>query len=428
MKTIAELEIYPTPNNGNGVRLPLCRDREMFTDKPMPLITYRGQQVQDVENYIAWLNDPSRQYMPKEKILGYLHYHSWQNVKPKEDEKGKAKTDEKSASKKKDQERWRGNMGQWLYEFWIEGNANNRPLNEHITVLCRLATTQGYSEKAIVKKVMAFISDLPSCATSSSSRLLKGKVHRIENVIRSTAKYACDNNGHQPDAKNSTEIFAAALMAWPGFDSLDKSTWKVPEAKTMVAQTAVSPNWTGDQRRRLIAFFRRPLFVKDDSLIIRLINGIVNLTIAKEKEGNGWGKEYLMKWMNDQFPEIKCAKDEKRQRIMRCLEEEGIIRAKFRGKGGMYATHWTLGTVAQQALGITANCPEQETISINQKSPQPSPITSIYYSSLFSDKDLLESGCKDGKGDDSELSSMVSTPNQPSEIRNGQWKEHEPDP
>ena len=384
MKTLAELEVYPT-QNGNGVRLPLCRDREMLLDKPLPLVTYRKKQVQDVEGYIRWLEDPNRQHLPKEKVLGYLHYHAWERTSLRVRAASKPST---SRAVQFDQRRWRGNMRRWLYEFWIEGNANGRPLNEHIAVLARLAAVQGYSEEEIRDCVNAFVRSLPKRADACSSRLMKGKFHQIENVVRSTAEYAYESNGHQPDPEGSTDIFAAALMRWPGFDALDMSTWTVP-----VTKTTVIPNWSDEQRRRLCAFFRRPLFVKDDDLIIRFINGIVNLTIAKEKEGHGWGKEYLLKWMISQFPEIKCAKDEKRQRIIKCLESEGIIQVLFRGRSGMYATHWSLGSVAKLALGMTDSDQEQEKASIIQEALLAPSITSIYYGSLFSDEDLLESGC-----------------------------------
>ena len=280
-------------------------------------------------------------------------------------------------------------MRRWLFEFWIEGNANDRPLNEHIAVLCRLAAAQGYSEPEIRKGINALVQALPACAKACSSRLLKRKYRKIDNLIRCTAKYAYQNNGHQRDAKASTEILAAALMRWPGFDSLDTSTWAAPAKKV-----TVTPNWSDQQRRRLCAFFRKPLFVKDDDLIIRFINGIVNLTLAKEKQGDGWGKEYLMKWMKDKFPEIACAKDEKRQRIIKCLQEEGIIQVNYRGRAGMYCTHWTLGSVAKLALGIEVGKPEQETVPSSPELPQPLLNTSTYYSSLFSEEDLLESGCK----------------------------------
>lgn len=69
MTTLADLEIYPTQDNGNGVRLPLCRDREMLLDKPLAMVTHQKKQTQDVEGYIRWLKDPARQYMPKERVL-----------------------------------------------------------------------------------------------------------------------------------------------------------------------------------------------------------------------------------------------------------------------------------------------------------------------------------------------------------------------
>lgn len=397
MKSLAELEIYPTqprssddqqletPDNGNGVRLPLCRDRVMLTDKPLPLVTYRNKQVQDVEGYIRWLKDPARQFMPKERILDYLHYFSWETESSARTAPKKPQTSRRGHI---DHQRWRGNMRLWLYDFWIEGKSNDRPLNEHIAVLSRLAAVYGYSELEIVKGINTLVLALPACASSCSSRLLKRKYRKIDSVIRCTAKYACQDNSHQRDAKSSSEVFAAALMRWPDFDPLDTSTWSAPTARI-----TVTPNWTEQQRRRLCAFFRKPLFVKDDELIIRFINGIVNLTLAKEKEGQGWGKEYLMKWMKDKFPEVACAKDEKRQRIIKCLQEEGIIQVSFRGRAGMYCTHWTLGNVSKLALGVTGDETKQETVSSSPELPQPSLNTSTYYSSLFSDEDLLESGC-----------------------------------
>ena len=159
MKSLAELEVYPT-QNGNGVRLPLCRDREMLLDKPLPLVTHRKRQVQDVDGYIRWLEDPNRQYMPKEKVLGYLHYHAWERTFSRVRAASKPAA---NSSPRIDQRRWRGNMRRWLYEFWIEGNANGRPLNEHIAVLARLAAVQGYSEDEIRDGVNAFVRSLPAC-------------------------------------------------------------------------------------------------------------------------------------------------------------------------------------------------------------------------------------------------------------------------
>ena len=399
MKALAELEIYPTqrrfsedheletPDNGNGVRLPLCRGRVALLDKPLALVTHRKRQVQDVEGYVRWLNDPDREYMPKERILDDLYYFAKEAAFPAPSPPRKPAGGRVGAV---DQHRWRGNLRRWLYEFWVEGKSNDRPLNEHIAVLSRLAAVHGYSEADIRTGISALVRALPSCARPCSSRLLKGKYRKIDGVIRCTAKYACQGNGHQRDAKRSSDIFAAALMSWPDFDPLDTSTWDAPSAKANVV-----PNWTEQQRRRLCAFLRKPLFVKDDELILRFVTGIVNLTLAKEKEGNGWGKEYLLKWMRAKFPEVKCAKDEKRLKIIKCLEAEGIIQVKYRGRAGMYATHWTLGNEAKLAVGITVEEPEQGSVPNSQERPQPLLNTSINYGSLFPKEDLLWSGCKE---------------------------------
>jgi hypothetical protein len=118
---------------------------------------------------------------------------------------------------------------------------------------------------------------------------------------------------------------------------------------------------------------------------------VINLTLAKEKEGHGWGKEYLLKWMTGNFPEIRCAKDEKRQRILKTLEQEEIIRPVYRGRAGMYATHWTLGRVARLAVGMESG-EGPNPAAAPQDSPQPPLTTSRVYSSLFEPNPLCSSG------------------------------------
>lgn len=372
MKSLANLEIYPTPNNGNGVRLPLCRDREMFLDAPLPLQKIGEREVQNVEAYIAWLTDPNRKYMPKEQILGYLHYHAYQA--PRTRSKTKPSSTSMEVSSKK---RWKGNMRKLLYEFWVDGNHNDIPLNEHLVVIGRLAAAFGYSDKEICEGLERMVRSLPESARDCSSRLLSGAFKKIDRVIQSTAEYVCNPTGHQPMNKESKEIFAGALSNWQGFDPLNTKTWKVPIEKAFVA-----PNWTDEQIRRLVAFFKKPLFVKDEVLIMRFINAIVQLTCVKEKEGNGWGTEYLMKWMKSNFPEIKCGNDQKRQNIIDCLKDEGIIRQVIRGRAFMYATHWTLGSVARQAYGFT----DDVLLQTIQVDPMENISTSIYYTSIFYDE------------------------------------------
>ena len=127
----------------------------------------------------------------------------------------------------------------------------------------------------------------------------------IDRVVEATAKYVCQKNGHQQAAELSTKKLKAVLAKWPSFDPLNKSTWGDLAPRP---QSNVAPNWTDEQKRAICAYLRRPLFVKDDELILKLVNGIVNLTIDKEAEGNGWHKDYLKTWMTEKFPEINCGK------------------------------------------------------------------------------------------------------------------------
>jgi hypothetical protein len=71
----------------------------------------------------------------------------------------------------------------------------------------------------------------------------------------------------------------------------------------------------------------------------------------------GWGKEYLLTWMKDRFPEIKCAKDAKRQRILVALQELGIIEARIKGRPKITATRWVLGERATKAISSQSDAP-----------------------------------------------------------------------
>jgi len=343
MATLGELEIYP--ERDHGVRLPLCLDREVLVDAPLSLVSFKGRMVQDVEKYVDWLQNPNRQHMPKDRILDYLHYFARLETKPKSPSPKKERVD--WANGEISANGWNGNLKRRLVGFWLLGDADGLPLNEHIVVLCRLAAAAGYGQQEIERCVNAFVKELPPAARICSSRLLNGKMRRIASVVKTTAKYACDDNGHQDDPELSMKKLKAALARWTGFDPLDKSTWSVLVTS---AHVKVSPNWSKQDKADIETYLAKPLFVKDASLLLRFVNAIVNLTLQKEKEGNGWGKDYLEKWMQDKFPEIKCAKDEKRQRILVALQELGIIVSRIKGKPKVTATHWVLGERASTAI------------------------------------------------------------------------------
>lgn len=344
MKTLGELEIYP--HRDHGVRLPLCFDREMLLDAPLPLVPCKGRMIQDVEKYVEWLKNPNRQYMPKESILDYLHYfarieapRSWGVTRNRPTGKILANG-------------WKNNLRRMLPDFWLDGDAHGETLNNHIIVLARLAFVYGYGQQEIERGINAFVNDLPPSARSCSSRLLKGKMRSIASVVTTSVKYACDDNGHQLDPALSTKKLKAVLAKWNGFDPLDKETWL-----SLASTNVVFPEWTEADKNAFFTYLPKPLFVKDESVILRFVNAVVNLTLQKDKAGDGWGKEYLLTWMKDRFPEIKCAKDAKRQRILVALQELGIIEARIKGKPKITATRWVVGERAMNAISSQSDAP-----------------------------------------------------------------------
>jgi hypothetical protein len=225
-------------------------------------------------------------------------------------------------------------------------------LNNHIIVLARLAFVHGHGQHEMERAITAFVKELPPSARSCSSRLLNGKMRSIASVVETSVKYACDDNGHHHDPALSKKKLEAVLAKWNGFDPLDKETWS-----SLTSTNVVSPEWTEADKNAFFTYLHKPLFKKDESLILQFVNAVVNLTLQKDKAGDGWGKEYLLTWMKDKFPEIKCAKDAKRQRILVALQELGIIEARIKGRPKITATRWVLGERAINAISSQSDAP-----------------------------------------------------------------------
>jgi len=71
MPTLAELEVYPSLTH--GFRLPLCKDRTMLLDEPLPRVWDKrlDREVADILGYIMWLRKPTA-YMPADDVMAYV--------------------------------------------------------------------------------------------------------------------------------------------------------------------------------------------------------------------------------------------------------------------------------------------------------------------------------------------------------------------
>ena len=336
MKTLGELEIYPTRNH--GFRLPLAKGRILMLDRHVKPIQ-RGQRlVGDLETYINWLDDPHRKHMPREHVLQYLQTFISMDPHKHSRQKPALTAGESSAT-------WRNRTKRNLIEFWREGNSNHISLNEHIIVLARLSYFWGYRGDQIELQINRMLRNLPASAFSSSSRLLKRDWKNIARVVKSSVKYAQDNL-HQKDPEPSTTklTHVAQNFKKSAFDPLKPETWR----DTFANPEPLPVTWLPKEKNRLIAFLRKPLFCRNDQLIVKFVEEVIGLT--QKMKNRPWGLNYFSKWANSRFPALKMKRKNKLVEVLRILREEKVIFLDQQGSKGRGSSRWSLGVLSQNLL------------------------------------------------------------------------------
>lgn len=190
-----------------------------------------------------------------------------------------------------------------------------------------------------------FVREIPPEARSCSSRLAAEDWGAIDRQITNTVDTAFAAAG-QPHAENSAEHLNKVIKAWSkcGFRISDKSTCSKPTNK--IALPAVV--WTEQDRRDFANILQPALKSKTPLIAEKVATGIVHFTIIKEQRGEGWGYEYLRKWLMDQFS-IKCGKREKQAAVIRACQDLHLIKRTRLGQKG-HASQWTVGSRALARL------------------------------------------------------------------------------
>jgi len=353
IKTLGETEIYP--NKENAVCLPLAPGRLVATDRILSTVKHLKKDVADVESYVNWLGDLNRQYISKEIVLSYLERHlpevteqdlevaylKMQDGGPVEPASQAKKHGKSPASKPT----WKGHLFEYIHGFWIDGNSNDISLNEHIRVLvlCFLSYRGGYSNLEIESRMMEFVQDLPPAARSASQRLANRQWKSIRGVIRRCIKTGF---GGQPKDKASSWKFSEIAHTFPSFDPGDKLTWQRVRAVSEKSNLQIDWNHVAG----LIVHWTSVLKVKDPAIVTEFLSAIVNLAVDKEMQGNGFGRQFLQKWIRDKFPQIKVGDDSKVKKILTELRVRGIVERTEKGFRGRGASRWTLGWMTKQLL------------------------------------------------------------------------------
>jgi hypothetical protein len=360
MKTIGNLEIYPTIN-GNGVRLPLCKDRVMVTDQVLgPTVGGKSKKtssrrksmdenlVGDVVRYVGWLEDPARKYVEVEKVIGLLELllsgrkNSEKksiavNVGPKKVQKNSTDKTTPLISGISAKSKFISS----LREFWIEGGKSN--INKEFLTLYQLARLFGHTAEHSFNGIIGM---LPNLNKATSQRLQQGYVHKLKKDLQRTAKNIEADLVRPQVFQDSFAILKRFLGAHPNFDPLDPETW-IPNTKSK--QKIV---WSKDDREKLIDTLKPILKIKrnDDEIIIKIVNWIVRLVQIKKENRKGFGRAYLKVWGAKNFPTIKWGNDHKLSEFLNALHRLRVTYPIRVGNKGNTATVWGLGALAKGAL------------------------------------------------------------------------------
>lgn len=214
MKTIGEIEIYPSPTN--GFRLPLADGRTVLLDKPLALVPNKRTKkshVQDVEEYVKWVGNKNRQYMPVDQAMQYITARLYQPTSeelhiPKEKVKKLDKVIKPANMAALD---IRNNMGH-LIRQWLDGDLPVGTWPKFSTMLLRLFWADGSSKDDAVEIIMAKLLEIPN--RDFSTRLLLEQFDELKTKLFKTAETIWPDNGGQENPEASTETIQQTVTLW----------------------------------------------------------------------------------------------------------------------------------------------------------------------------------------------------------------------
>ena len=252
---VLNIEVYPHPSKGH--RLPLCRNRTMLLDKPLPLITWRGRKVQDVVSHMKWLRSPDRQFMDKDAVYDFVVQKldlacaaGSEGQKPKKKEGSSANGGTKCLLIPGTP--MKGRTRQAIIGFWDRGESGHfKHLNAAIAVTLRSLYFEKVSQDEAIDLVIRYVDELPN--PDLSSRLANNR-SAIYQVIRRDANKIWQDNGGQANNEESSKKWALIMERWAsiGFRVSDKTTWETKQNAPKTIVDCQDFEFTSDEIRLLI--------------------------------------------------------------------------------------------------------------------------------------------------------------------------------
>ena len=324
MPTFSKMEVFPQPNK--GFRLPLCQGYQMLLDRPLPMVEVRGRMVQDVVGYVNWLNDPARNYMPKQEILDLLRQNLGAGKEKVNDKPvvSKQKTAKKTIQKQQPSEigSLKGCCRQKTVGFWRGTFNPHGSLNKFIMISARILFFEGVGEEDAVELLKKYVRELPVDARDCSSRLLAEDWSAIDTDIVNDVAKAYSDNGGQKDIDNSTDKLKTSVACWQktGFRLSDKSTWS---NRARRPKGNLHIEWSDEDRKNISRYLGPALGKKHAHLACEVAEGIVKLVAQQHASKDGMDYGYWAVFL-DQYG-IAGRNRNKMARIIRACKALGLI-------------------------------------------------------------------------------------------------------
>lgn len=317
--SFSKLEVYPT-TDGNGIRLPLAKGYLMILDQILEPVVYRGQKAGDVESYIAWLENPSRQYFAMDRLLSYLRMNLGDKPTPAQPASGISTPSELGNLK--------GCCWQKITRYW-QGESNPPNCFDAVVVVtARIAYAFGHTEEHTTTTLCRFAREMPTHARSCSGRLLKQDWKEVDRCIAKEVHKIYQQNAAQPDVEQSTTKLQAAIAAWSkrGLDILDKSTWdKTIQQQPTIVLTEEDQHAVNSWFAPVLGAAKYQALACDMAIFMALlVNHKMNCSVAHVRQ-RACSYEYWQAAIEDRFG-IKLGNRNKVANLLKAAQEIGIIK------------------------------------------------------------------------------------------------------
>jgi hypothetical protein len=217
------------------------------------------------------------------------------------------------------------------------------PLNTAILLGARILYFEGVATDGAKSLLLDYCHAIPNPKSSRLADPSKDDV--LKNDIGRAVDAVYHNNGRQHDARTSTQKMQKAVAAWrsKGLIFSDKTTWDT----TYGYATEPHVEFTEQEITNIRAYLLPVLSDRDTKgrepleVVVKLVDCVVRLVAAMEKQGKNLATPYLQKYIKGETG-ISCRNKIKFGQIKEAIISLGFIKVLRQGRQGYGATYYGL--------------------------------------------------------------------------------------